>query len=216
MAGFEQHRSRPGLDRPKRAAIQPSACGIVIADPLAMSQDLKLALRRLVGSPGFTSTAALTLTLGIGVTTLMFSVVNAVMLRPLLYPAPERLMLVFNVNTRAPESNTLPASALDFDDYRARAGAFSRMAGHVGTGFTFSGDGDPELLIGQQVTPDFFAVLGVAPAISRVPSRPTSSRPDATAWSCFPTASGSAASADSPRSSARPSRSTDDRSRWPA
>ncbi len=62
-------------------------------------------------------------------------------------------MVVFNVNTRAPESNTLRASALDFDDYRARAGAFSRMAGHVGTGFTFSGDGDPELVIGQQVTP---------------------------------------------------------------
>ena len=132
-----------------------------------MVQDFKFALRTLFRSPGFTATAALTLALGIGVTTLMFSVVNAVLLRPLPYPAPDRLMLVFNVSTDAAGANTIRASALDFDDYRARARTFDAMAAHIGTGFTFSGRGNPELVIGQMVTPEFFKVFGVSPALGR-------------------------------------------------
>ena len=132
-----------------------------------MVQDFRFALRTLLRSPGFTTTAALTLALGIGVTSLMFGVVNAVLLRPLPYPDPERLMYVFNVNTNAPESNTIRASGLDFEDYRSRARSFEALAGHVGTGFTFSGQGGPELVIGQMVTADFFKVFGVAPAAGR-------------------------------------------------
>ena len=132
-----------------------------------MAQDLRFACRMLFRSPGFTLTAAVTLSLGIGVTTLMFGVVNAVLLRPLPYPDQDRLMLVFNASSNAPEANTIRASALDFEDYRSRARAFDAMAGHIGTGFTFSGSGDPELVIGQMVTPDFFKVLGVAPAAGR-------------------------------------------------
>jgi len=132
-----------------------------------MAQDLRFALRTLFRSPGFTLTAALTLALGIGVTTLMFGVVNAVLLRPLPYPDQDRLMLLFNASTSAPEVNTIRATALDFEDYRSRARTFEAMAGHIGTGFTFSGSGDPELAIGQMVTPDFFKVLGVAPSAGR-------------------------------------------------
>jgi predicted permease len=132
-----------------------------------MLQDLRFALRTLLRSPGFTTTAVVTLALGIGVTSLMFSVVNAVLLRPLPYPGQDRLMLVFNVSKAAAESNTISASALDFDDYRSRAHSFEAMAGHVGTGFTFSGSGEPELAIGQMVTPDFFRVLGVQPSLGR-------------------------------------------------
>ena len=132
-----------------------------------MVQDLRFALRTLLRSPGFTLTAALTLALGIGVTTLMFGVVNAVLLRPLPYPDQDRLMLVFNTSINAPEVNTIRASALDFEDYRARARTFEAIAAHVGTGFTFTGGGDPELVIGQLVTPDFFKVIGVAPAAGR-------------------------------------------------
>lgn len=132
-----------------------------------MIQDFRLAARTLFRSPGFTLTAASTLALGIGVTSLMFGVVNAVLLRPLPYPEQDRLMLVFNVSTNAPEMNTIRATPLDFEDYRARARTFEAMAGHIGTGFTFSGSGDPELVIGQVVTPDFFKVLGVAPAAGR-------------------------------------------------
>jgi putative ABC transport system permease protein len=132
-----------------------------------MLQDLRFALRTLLRSPGFTTTAVVTLALGIGVTSLMFSVVNAVLLRPLPYPGQDRLMLVFNVNKTEPDSNTISATALDFDDYRARARSFEAMAGHIGTGFTFSGNADPELVIGQHVTPDFFRVLGVQPSLGR-------------------------------------------------
>lgn len=132
-----------------------------------MVQDLRFALRTLFRSPGFTFTAVATLALGIGVTTLMFGVVNAVLIRPLPYPDQDRLMLVFNTNTNAPEANTIRATALDFEDYRTRARTFETMAGHIGTGFTFSGSGGPELVIGQMVTPDFFKVLGVAPAAGR-------------------------------------------------
>jgi putative ABC transport system permease protein len=132
-----------------------------------MLQDVRFAFRTLFRSPGFTATAALTLALGIGVTSLMFSVVNTVLLRPLPYPDQGRLMLVFNINTSEPDANTIRASALDFEDYRARARSFAALAGHIGTGFTFSGQGDPELVIGQRVTPEFFRVLGVQPALGR-------------------------------------------------
>lgn len=132
-----------------------------------MLQDLRFAVRTLFRSPGFTATAALTLALGIGATSLMFSVVNAVLLRPLPYPDQDRLMLVFNVNANAGEADTIRATALDFEDYRARARSFDGLAGHVGTGFTFSGQGEPELVIGQLVTPEFFKVFGVQPALGR-------------------------------------------------
>jgi putative ABC transport system permease protein len=132
-----------------------------------MLQDLRFAVRTLFRSPGFTATAAVTLALGIGATSLMFSVVNAVLLRPLPYPDQDRLMLVFNVNANAGEADTLRATALDFEDYRARARSFDSMAGHIGTGFTFTGQGEPELVLGQLVTPDFFPVFGVQPALGR-------------------------------------------------
>ena len=132
-----------------------------------MLQDLRFALRTLLRAPGFTTTAALTLALGIGVTSLMFSVVNAVLLRPLPYPAQDRLMLIFNVATNAPDENMIRAAGLDFEDYRARARSFEAIAGHIGTGFTFSGQGDPELVIGQMVTPEFFKALGVQPSLGR-------------------------------------------------
>ena len=132
-----------------------------------MVQDLRFALRTLLRSPGFTATAAVTLALGIGVTSLMFGVVNAVLLQPLPYPDQDRLVLMFNVNTNDPAANTIRATALDLEDYRTRAQTFEAMAGHVGTGFTFSGGGDPELVMGQMVTADFFKVLGVAPSAGR-------------------------------------------------
>ena len=132
-----------------------------------MLQDFRFALRTLLRSPGFTTTAAVTLALGIGVTSLMFSVVNAVLLRPLPYPDQDRLMLVFNVQhrRRGRRTRSAPARSTSRTTAPARA-AFDALAGHIGTGFTFSGSGDPELVIGQMVTPDFFRVLGVA-AVAR-------------------------------------------------
>src|SRR5688572_25348401 len=131
-----------------------------------MVQDFRFALRTLRRSPGFTATAALTLALGIGVTSLMFSVVNAVLLRPLPYGDASQLMLLFNVNTQQ-GGNDLRLTPLDFEDYRARAQSFEALAGHIGTGFTFTGQGNPELVIGQLVSPDFFRVMGVPPSLGR-------------------------------------------------
>jgi putative ABC transport system permease protein len=129
-------------------------------------QDIRYAVRLLLRSPGFTLTAAVTLALGIGATTLMFSIVNAVLWRPLPFPDPDRLLVLFTINRQA-DVGQIRTSALDFQDWRARAASFDALAGHVGTGFTFTGNGDPELVIGQVVTADFFKVLGVRPALGR-------------------------------------------------
>jgi len=118
-------------------------------------------------APGFTAMAGLTLALGIGATSLMFSVVNAVLLRPLPYAEPSRLMLLFNVRTNTPSADTIRLTPLDFDDYKSRARSFEALAGYIGTGFTFSGAGEAELVIGEMVTPEFFRILGVAPALGR-------------------------------------------------
>src|SRR2546427_3889768 len=123
-----------------------------------MLQDLRFAIRTLFRSPAFTATAALTLALGIGANTVMFSVVNAVLLRPLPFRDPGGLMLVFSINSRK-DVGQIRATALDFFDWRSRARSFEAMAGNIGTGYTFS-DGEPEFVLGQQVTADFFTVLG--------------------------------------------------------
>jgi putative ABC transport system permease protein len=132
-----------------------------------MLKDLRHALRALVRTPAFTLTAVVTLALGIGANTAMFSVVNAVLLRPLPYADPDRLMFVFSRNSQH-NTGQMRVSALDLDDWRRQARSFDALAGHTGTGFTFSGDERaPELAIGQVVTEDLFRVLGVKPLIGR-------------------------------------------------
>jgi putative ABC transport system permease protein len=131
-----------------------------------MLQDLRYAIRTLSRSPAFTATAALTLALGIGANTVMFSVVDAVLLRPLPFSDPDRLMLIASLNTHG-NVGQIRASALDFIDWRSQAKSFDGMAAHVGTGFTWSGDGEPEQVIGGLVTVDFFKVLGVNPLAGR-------------------------------------------------
>src|SRR5437660_11343271 len=127
--------------------------------PARMLHDLSYAFRTLVRARAFTITAALTLALGIGANTVMFSVVNAVLLRPLPFRAPDRLMLLFSVNSRK-DVGQIRATALDFFDWRSGSHSFDAMAGNIGTGYTFS-DGEPEFVMGQLVTADFFNVLGV-------------------------------------------------------
>src|SRR6266511_5653469 len=120
-----------------------------------MLQDFRYAIRTLLRSPAFTATAAITLALGIGANAVMFSVVNAVLLRPLPFADPDRLVLLSSLNVHK-NVGQIRATALDFADWRAQARSFERMAGYVGTGFTFSDAGEPERLLGQLVTTDFF------------------------------------------------------------
>jgi putative ABC transport system permease protein len=131
-----------------------------------MLADLRYALRALRKSPGFTLVAALTLALGIGANSAIFSVVNAVLLRPLPYREPERLV---TVNHFYPSFNGLqaPVSAGGFVDYQNRTRSFERMAVESGWNPNLTGRGDPERISGAQVSGQFFATLGVPAALGR-------------------------------------------------
>src|SRR6185503_4887818 len=109
---------------------------------------------------------AVTLALGIGANTAVFSVVNAVLLRPLPYPEPDRLLVLYQQHEQENVGRTR-AAPLDFLDWQRRSRSFQAMAGHTGTGFTFTGDGEPELVIGQMTSAELFDVLGVRPLLGR-------------------------------------------------
>jgi len=132
-----------------------------------MINDVRYALRVLRKNPGFTFAAVLTLMLGIGANAAIFSIVNTVLLKPLPYAAPERLYIATQLNRQHPERR-FNVSSLDFLDWQARTRTFEQMAAYIGTGFTFTGDGEPELAIGQMVSPELFGVLGVRPLLGRV------------------------------------------------
>ena len=128
--------------------------------------DLRYAGRQIRRRPMFAATAIATLALGLGVTTVMVAIVDAVLIRPLPLTDAERLYSLYEVNSRANIGRTR-ATALNFLDWKAQSRAFSDMAGHIGTGFTFTGRGDADFVLGQLVTPNLFDVLGVQPIIGR-------------------------------------------------
>jgi putative ABC transport system permease protein len=127
--------------------------------------DLKYAARSLRRSPGFVIAAVATLALGIGANSAIFSVVNAVLLRPLPYPDPDRLVLVWERNIpRHQETNVVnPQNYLDWND---RAKSFSGLALLVWSQLTFTGD-SPEIIQGRAVSANFFDVMGVPLALGR-------------------------------------------------
>ena len=125
-------------------------------------QDVRYALRLLGRSPVFTVAAVLTLAIGIGANAAMFGVLHAVLIKSLPYPDSDRLFVLFRTSARA--GGRTRVAPLDFADWRERSRAFT-LAAHVGTGFTLTGAGDPELVIGQMVAGDLFDVLGVRPAL---------------------------------------------------
>ena len=128
--------------------------------------DLKYALRMLAKSPGFTLVAVLALALGIGANTAIFSVVDAVILHPLPFPAPDRLVAVWSTNLRHGESRG-SASYPDFTDWRSQNHSFERMAAFHPNDFTMTGTDEPAHLLGAVVSSDMFRLLGVAPKIGR-------------------------------------------------
>src|SRR5262245_33273349 len=129
-----------------------------------MIQDLRFGLRMLLKHPGFTFIAALTLALGIGANTAIFSVVNAVLLRPLPFAESERLVWLWDTT---PNNSALPASLPDFLDWKAQNRSFEHLAAfQSGNMFLDAGDGARETLVGQ-VTPEMFALLRVSPTLGR-------------------------------------------------
>lgn len=127
--------------------------------------DLRLALRALARSPGFALVAVVTLTLGIGATTAVFTLVDGVILQPLPYPDPGELVSVSH-EARGGEDR-LPMSAGLHRLYSDQASSFESMAMHRATVVNLVGDGDPERIQGRSVTPSFFAVLGVDAVVGR-------------------------------------------------
>jgi putative ABC transport system permease protein len=129
-------------------------------------QDIRIASRSLARTPGFTAIALLTLALGIGANTGMFSVVNAVLLRPLPLPEPERLTTVFHFYPSYGdlEAGMAAPTLLDLDEH---AESFSGVAARHWWAVNASGDGEPERLAGERVTGMYFSVLGVSAAHGR-------------------------------------------------
>jgi putative ABC transport system permease protein len=132
-------------------------------------RDIRYGLRRLRKSPAFTAIVVVTLALGIGANTAIFSVVNAVLLRALPYRDPEALVTI-NHFYNNPELNFLeaPVSAIGFRDYRDKTTSFQAVAVEAGWAANLTGSGDPERVPATRVSGDYFRVQGVAPALGRV------------------------------------------------
>ena len=140
----------------------------------ALWHDLVFGARMMMKNPGFTFIAVLTLALGIGATTAIFSVVNAVLLQSLPYPQAERLVAVSLNDSNGEHGNTGYAT---FVDWQARAKSFDQLALIRSWGGTLTGQGEPEAIRGLRVTPEYFKLLGVAPALGR-DFRVEENRPD--------------------------------------
>jgi putative ABC transport system permease protein len=132
---------------------------------LTFWQDAKYGIRVLLRSPGVTFVAVLALALGIGANTAIFSVVNAVLLRPLPYAQPEQLIVLMNVNQQ--RGSTQPSfSFLNFADYRAQNGSFEALAAYTSSSAALTGE-TPEQVQGIYATADLFKVLSTTAALGR-------------------------------------------------
>jgi predicted permease len=164
LGGMEQAR-----------ALTRDARGFRVAD--ALLSDTRLAIRHLRRTPGFTAAALLILALGIGANTAIFSVVDAVMLRPLPYSEPDRLVSVWEVLSEglsapgvaaqpAPPQRTVVSPA-NLKDYIERTRSFSSLAWYASVGAILTGVGPAERLLGEEVSANYFQTLGVTPLLGR-------------------------------------------------
>ena len=132
-----------------------------------LAQDLRFGLRMLWKNPGFSLVAILTLALGIGANTAIFSVVNGVLLRPLPYPGSERLVLFEGINPDRGISNS-HLSMPDYLDWRSQTDAFESITAIVQQGIIMTGDeAEAEYIPFAKVTPSFFPTMGVYPSMGR-------------------------------------------------
>ncbi len=134
-----------------------------------LPQDVRYGLRMLRKSPGFAAVALLILALGIGANSAIFSVVHAVLLRPLPFPESERLVEVAHVPPpeQFPGRKTFAVSPANYLDWRAQNDVFENMTVLTGTDLNLTGGGAPESLPAAAVSADFFSVLRVAPTLGR-------------------------------------------------
>jgi putative ABC transport system permease protein len=131
-----------------------------------LMQDLRYALRTLARNPVFSSVVVLTLALGIGANTTIFTVVNGVLLKPLPYPEPERLLMLWE--TQLSNGTLGTVAPANFYDWRSQSHSFEKMAAiDPYPDFILSGAGEPQRLAGAAVSSGFFTMLGVRMALGR-------------------------------------------------
>ncbi len=126
--------------------------------------DIRLGVRTLRKNPGFTTVVVLTLALGIGANTAIFSVVNSVLIRPLSYHDPGSLVMVWETNSQHPKPHNT-VSPPNFLDWQSRNTVFSNMAYVADVRNNLTGNGDPEEVVVQAVSANFFSLLGVNPLL---------------------------------------------------
>jgi putative ABC transport system permease protein len=136
----------------------------------AVLQDVRYALRSLVRAPGFTAVVVVTLALGIGVNTAIFSILNAVLLRPLPFPEPDRIVRLFHVPPQAtfPGMARFSLSPANFFDWQRDARSFEGMALYRGRSFTLVGQDEPRAILAAAVGAGFFEILHARPELGRV------------------------------------------------
>jgi predicted permease len=127
-------------------------------------QDLRYGARMLMKNPGFTLTAVLTLALGIGANTTIFSVINGVFLNPLAYHEPDRLVMIWEKMTR---TSQIELSPRDYLEYEKRNQAFTQIGASEGANFNLTGGKEPVHVDGQAATASLFPLLGVQPLLGR-------------------------------------------------
>src|SRR5689334_14517791 len=128
-------------------------------------QDLRYGVRMLLKHPGVSIVAVITLALGIGANTAIFSVVNAVLLRPLTFKDPDRVVSLWE---NVPVQGRWRASPANFHDWKKQNTLFEDMSAYGGSTMSLTGDGaEPEQLVGTRVSSGYFAVIGVEPMLGR-------------------------------------------------
>ena len=149
--------------RATRERVRASRFGAALIEGLL---DVRYGLRLLRRSPGFAAAAVLTLTLAIGATTTIFSIVDAVLIQPPPFPEPERLVTLWQTD---PDNDDRPAAVApaNFLDWREQTRSFAHVAAMDPWAFDFTGAGEPEVLYGSLVTEDFFEALGSGAAHGR-------------------------------------------------
>ncbi len=162
LASLLKMRARAA--RSADAPVEPRSLSTVLD---SFGRDIRYTLRMLRRAPAFTAAAVLTVALGVGATTTVFSVVYALLVKPLPYPAPDRLVMVWQDMRARGGPATEWATPGNLVDWKGETSLFSAVASIRGSRPTLTGDGDPEPLAGENVTQDYFAVLGVAPLIGR-------------------------------------------------
>src|SRR5262245_31649813 len=132
-----------------------------------LRQDLRYSVRTLRGNAGFTAVAVLILALGIGANTAILSLVSAVLLRPLPFEEPDRLVLLWENFTRVGGPDRVQAAPATVVEWKARTRSFDGIAMMLGSTYNLTGDGEPERLTGIRTDTNLFSLLGLRPILGR-------------------------------------------------